>query len=267
MQRSQRGSKTLRAEPLPSGLSLKFLLLFDLSDAWQSDFPPSDLSYTVCLPTEVAAVRPGFPRLNTNYWKRGRRSMALIEAKSESVGQTPAQTARVAIVLYSLFITGGLLVFLLLAGPFGMRFENEENLRLFDVVLPTFLGYLGAASHFLFNANRGREVVPQNVGMLRILVHAPFLIFIVSVAAMFYAHYYTHLPLGPNDPRVEPFTFNQLSRSLSVSLAVLAATIGIISSYLFGPPPASESQSSPPSILREDTSSSSSKPTSVSEGH
>jgi hypothetical protein len=100
-----------------------------------------------------------------------------------------------------------------------------------------FLGYLGAASHFLFNANRGRDVVPSNVGMLRILVHAPFAIFIVSVAAMFYAHYYTHLPLGPNDPRVEPFTFNQLSRSLSVALAILAATVGIISSYLFGPPP------------------------------
>src|SRR5688572_26684576 len=96
-----------------------------------------------------------------------------------------AQSARVAVVAYSLGITGVLIVFLILAQPLGMRFDyaQEQNLRLIDVVLPTFLGYLGAASHFIFNANRGREVDPEHAGMLRLLVHGPFLIFIAAVAA------------------------------------------------------------------------------------
>jgi hypothetical protein len=80
-----------------------------------------------------------------------------------------SQSARLAIVAYSLGITGTLMVFLLLAQPLHMRFNyaNEENLRLIDIVLPTFLGYLGAASHFLFNSNRGREVEKENAGFRR----------------------------------------------------------------------------------------------------
>jgi hypothetical protein len=120
-----------------------------------------------------------------------------------------------------------------------MRFDfgKEEHFRLIDIVLPTFLGYLGAASHFLFNGNRGREVDSQNDSMLMILVHGPFLIFICAVAALFYAHYATHRPLGPDEPRIDPLTFNDLSRYFSICLALLAATVSIISSYLFGPPP------------------------------
>jgi hypothetical protein len=156
-----------------------------------------------------------------------------------------AQTARVAIVSYSLGITGFLMVFLLLAQPLGMRFDfgREENLRLMDIVLPTFFAYLGAASHFLFNANRGREVPKNNEQLLRLLVHGPFIIFIATVAALFYSHYLSHRPIGPDDARIDVLSFNQLSRYFSVSLALLAATVGVISSYLFGSPPPEEATS------------------------
>lgn len=152
---------------------------------------------------------------------------------------TPAQSARLAIVSYSLAITGSLIVFLILAQPLGMRFDfgQEQNLRLIDVVLPTFVGYLGAASHFIFNANRGREVDDQNVPMLRILIHGPFLIFIVAVIALFIAHYSSHRPLADADPRIDRMDFAALSRYLSICLALLAGTISILSSYLFGSPP------------------------------
>ncbi|WP_334536572.1 hypothetical protein [Bradyrhizobium sp. AZCC 2230] len=155
---------------------------------------------------------------------------------------TPAQSARMAIVIYSLAITGVLIVCLILAQPLGMRFDygQEQNLRLIDIVLPTFFGYLGAASHFLFNANRGRDVDPQNVGMMRLLVHGPFLIFIAAVSALFLAHYLSHRPLATNEPRIDRMDFNSLSRYLSVCLGLLAATVSIISSYLFGAPPAKD---------------------------
>lgn len=150
-----------------------------------------------------------------------------------------AQSARVAIVAYSLGITGTLIVFLLLAQPLGMRFDfgKEENLRLIDVILPTFLGYLGAASHFIFNADRGREIGDQNNSMLKLLVHGPFVIFIVTVSALFYAHYASHRPLSIDEPRIDSLDFATLSRYLSISLGLLAATVGVVSGYLFGSPP------------------------------
>jgi hypothetical protein len=151
---------------------------------------------------------------------------------------TAAQSARVAIVCYSLAITGSLITFLILAQPLGMRFDygQEQNLRLIDVVLPTFFGYLGAASHFLFNANRGREVQTENINMLRILIHGPFIIFIVAIVSLFYAYYLSHRPLTSTEPRIDVMEYSTLSRYLSVCLAMLAATVGVISSYLFGGP-------------------------------
>jgi hypothetical protein len=154
---------------------------------------------------------------------------------------TPAQSARMAIVCYSLAITGSLLIFLILAQPLGIRFDygQEQNLRLIDVVLPTFVGYLGAASHFIFNANRGREVDEQNAPMLRVLIHGPFVIFIIAVAGLFFAHYASHRPLDVSEPRIDRMDFAALSRYLSICLALLAGTVSILSSYLFGPPPKS----------------------------
>ncbi len=155
---------------------------------------------------------------------------------------TPAQAGRIAIVCYSLGITGCLMLFLLLAQPIGMRFDylHEQNLRLIDVVLPTFLGYLGAASHFLFNANRGREVPPENVVLLRLLIHGPFVIFIIVVVALFVSYYISHRPLTTDEPRVDQMSFESLSRYLSICLGLLAATVGVISSYLFGVSPVAQ---------------------------
>jgi hypothetical protein len=155
---------------------------------------------------------------------------------------TAAQKARLAIVIYSLGITGFLIVFLILAQPLGMRFDfgQEQNLRLIDVVLPTFFGYLGAASHFLFNSNRGREIDPANEMMLKILVHGPFLIFIVAVSSLFFSHYVTHRPLDANEARIDRMDFAALSRYLSICLALLAATVSVLSGYLFGSPPPAE---------------------------
>jgi hypothetical protein len=73
--------------------------------------------------------------------------------------------------------------------------------------------------------------------MLRILIHGPFIIFIAAVASLFFAHYVSHRPLASDEARIDVMDFNTLSRYLSICLAMLAATVGIISSYLFGAPP------------------------------
>ncbi|MDC9808714.1 MULTISPECIES: hypothetical protein [Rhizobium] len=149
------------------------------------------------------------------------------------------QSARVTIVIYSLVLTASIMIFLALSQVIGMRFDyaKQENLRLIDIVLPTFLAYLGAASHFIFNSNAGRDVGEGNGAILRVLVHAPFWIFGLFTASLFFVHYKTHLPLPDDAPRVQPLTYDTLSRYLSVGLGVLAATVSILSSYLFGAAP------------------------------
>jgi hypothetical protein len=157
-------------------------------------------------------------------------------APQEEAKLSSSQSARLAIVIYSLAITGSLIVFLLLAQPLGIRFDfgQEQNLRLIDIIIPTFLGYVGAASNFLFNAGKGREVDEGNAQLLKILVHGPFLIFIAAVAALFYSYHVSHRPLAANEARVDVLDFNALSRYLSVCLGLLAASVTVISNYLFG---------------------------------
>ena len=160
---------------------------------------------------------------------------------------SPSQAARMAVILYSLGISGLLIVVLILAQPLGLRFDYgaQQNLQLIDIVLPTFFGYLGAASHFLFNANRGREIDAQNAAMLKVLIHGPFVVFIAAVISLFIAHQTSLVPRDVILPRVEPMEFTSFSRYLAVCLALLTATVGIISSYLFGAPPRAEEQSKP----------------------
>jgi hypothetical protein len=167
------------------------------------------------------------------------RGFAYILVYGDHTLRTPAEKARIAVVAYSLGITGFLIVLLILAQPLGLRFDfgREENLRLIDVILPTFFGYLGAASHFIFNANRGREIEQNNALLLKLLIHGPFLIFIFSVGSLFFAHYVSHQPLPSDAPRIDRMDFGTLSRYLSICLALLAATVSVVSSYLFGSPP------------------------------
>src|SRR4051812_24438168 len=105
-----------------------------------------------------------------------------------------SQAARIAVCLYSLSISGILIFLLILAQPLGLPFDygKQENLRLMDIVLPTFLGYLGAASHFVFNGNRGRDVDDRNAGMMMILIHGPFAIFGLGLCALFFTYYTSH---------------------------------------------------------------------------
>jgi hypothetical protein len=146
-----------------------------------------------------------------------------------------ASKARIFIVVASLALTGFLLTFLMAAPFLRVPFnENQnENVRLIEIVLPVFFGYLGSASHFLFNANRGREVAPEQMPLLRILVVGSFGIFTAFIICLFAIFW-----LSNGSPAA--MSFDSLSRYFSLSMGLLACTISIIASYLFGAPPERE---------------------------
>lgn len=75
--------------------------------------------------------------------------------------------ARKWIIVSSLSITGVQMVFLLIAPTVGFPLPYPKNLDLLQIVSPVFLGYLGAASHFIFrNPGLSHSIQNQYLGLL-----------------------------------------------------------------------------------------------------
>jgi hypothetical protein len=141
-----------------------------------------------------------------------------------------AGQARVFIVAASLLLSGVLLIFLMLAPALGVPFNENlnENVRLIEIVIPVFFGYLGSASHFVFNVNRGREIAESEQLLLGTLLIGAFAVFTIFISALFATFWIT---------RGRSMDFDTLSRWFSSSMGLLACTVSILSSYLFGAPP------------------------------
>lgn len=139
-----------------------------------------------------------------------------------------ADQARKWIIVSSLFITGVQLVFLLAAPALGFPLEYPKNLDLLQIVMPVFLGYLGSAAHFIFMSPS--PVVQVNNQFLGILVKGPILIYASAIAAAIFAFGYSNrVAATPGDG----MSVANLGTALSIALGLLAATTGIIVSYLF----------------------------------
>jgi hypothetical protein len=139
--------------------------------------------------------------------------------------------ARKWLILSSLVITGLQMVFLLLSPAIGYPLSYPKNLDLLQIVTPVFLGYLGAAAHFIF-LNPPPEVHVQN-RFLGMLVKGPVIIYALAAGSSFLAFGYANRSSAL--PGAGMSTDN-LARALSLSLGVLAATTGVIAPYLFVSP-------------------------------
>jgi len=150
-------------------------------------------------------------------------------------------TARKWIILASLIITGAQILFYLIAPAIGFPLSYPKNIDLLQIVTPVFLGYLGAATHFIFQ-NTAPQIPVQNE-FLGMLVIGPIVIYAVVTIGSLLAFAYMNragVPLGSG------MSVDNLATALSLSLGVLAVTTGIISSYLFVAPNA-------PSIRKPET--------------
>lgn len=136
--------------------------------------------------------------------------------------------ARRWIILSSLIATGVQIVFLFIAPAIGVPLEYPKNLDLLQIVLPIFLGYLGSAAHFVFMTPP--PAVTVNNQFLGLLVKGPVIIYACALVAAFGAFWYSNregAPIGGN------MSVDHLANAMSISLGVLAASTGIIVSYLF----------------------------------
>ena len=142
-----------------------------------------------------------------------------------------ADEARKWIILSSLIITGVQIVFLLAAPAIGFPLSYPKNLDLLQIVSPVFLGYLGSASHFVFQP--APQALPVQNQFLGMLVRGPIIIYTFAIMTALATFGYSNrigATIGSG------MSVDNLATALSVALGVLAVTTGIITSYLFVPP-------------------------------
>ncbi|MCX5855596.1 MAG: hypothetical protein NTZ24_13680 [Deltaproteobacteria bacterium] len=142
-----------------------------------------------------------------------------------------ANSARKWLIVSSLIITGGQMIFLLTAPAFSFPLAYPKNLELLQIVLPVFLGYLGSASHFIFQSPTAPVRVKNQ--FLGLLVKGPIIIYVLAVLAAFGSFSYTNR-IGADSG--VGMSVDNLATALSLTLGLLAVTTGIVSSYLFAIP-------------------------------
>ena len=135
--------------------------------------------------------------------------------------------ARLAIVWFSLGITGFLLCFLLVAPEIGVPFNpgRHENQNLVFIVLPVFFGYLGSAAHFVVRTPRSDSKVDEQ--LLSAMVFGPFCFYILINIVLFTTFVLANREGGSG------MIVEELSKWFSLTLGLLTCTISIISARLF----------------------------------
>ena len=135
--------------------------------------------------------------------------------------------ARKWLIVSCLVITGAQVIFLFIA-PVFFPLEYPKNLDLLQIVTPVFLGYLGSSAHFVFMTPP--PSVPANSQFLGLLVRGPIVIYACAMIAAFGAFGYSNRAGAPIGGAM---SVDNLATAISISLGILAATTGIIVSYLF----------------------------------
>ena len=136
--------------------------------------------------------------------------------------------ARKWIICSSLVILGGYFVFFGLAPGVGYPLDWEQAKRLYEIVGPVFLGYLGLAAHF--NFHRNAAIVDKNANLPRGLVFGPVLVFAAANLVFIISFGYSNRRAAPPGSGMDADT---LAFWLAATLGILASVNNFMLPYLF----------------------------------
>ena len=144
------------------------------------------------------------------------------------------ENARKWLLLSSLSATGLISIFFLAAPAAGFPLVFSQSLRVLEVVLPVFLGYVGSAASFVFRSGSAADQMvfrPGTSSLAEMLIKGPVVVFGLVLLAILLAFYSTNRPdAAPGSG----MTVDELTGSVSVALGLLAVTTNLAVSYLFG---------------------------------
>jgi hypothetical protein len=140
--------------------------------------------------------------------------------------------AQKLIILSSLGAICLLLLFYILSPVLGYPLEYDQAIRLIQINVPVFLGYIGSATQFLFTGDTARATLidPRLAPLLKLLVPGPLVVFAIVNVAVLFAFGWTNRAAAPAGVGM---TVDTLSIFLTTALGILTVSTGVIVSYLF----------------------------------
>lgn len=143
------------------------------------------------------------------------------------------ENARKWLVVSSLSVTGSVFLFFLLAPATGFPLVFAQSLRILEVALPVFLGYLGSAARFVFRSGSDADEVAFRRSaspLVGLLIRGPLIVFAFALGAIVLAFGLTNRPDAAPGSGV---SVDQLTAGISIILGLLAVTTNVAISYLF----------------------------------
>jgi hypothetical protein len=140
-------------------------------------------------------------------------------------------SARKKLLLFALGNTGAHLFFFIVAPALGYKLTFPEALRMVEVVSPVFLGYIGAATQYVFQRGTVPSAEVRNRDLLGILVWGPIIIFTLTSIAALTAFGVANRDNGPG---MLPET---LSLILASNIGLLTISTNVIVSNVFNQSP------------------------------
>jgi hypothetical protein len=141
--------------------------------------------------------------------------------------------ARKWLIYASLVATLLAFLFFLIAPVLGFPLTFEQSLRLLELVVPVFLGYLGTSTRFLVRGTRARSANRSSrayTELLAILVRGPVIVFSISFAGALIAFGVS------NDSSAPPgagMSLDTLAVIFTAELGLLTATTSLLVPALF----------------------------------
>ena len=141
------------------------------------------------------------------------------------------EDARSWVIKACLLIMGGTLIFFLVAPTAGFPLEFTSSLRILEIILPIFLGYIGQSIFLLLH--RGTQPMDEQRLVrksLKLLIQGPIVIFCLALVSIIVAFGLSNRAGAPIGSGITP---DGLALSVSIVTAVLTATTNAVVIFLF----------------------------------
>lgn len=140
------------------------------------------------------------------------------------------QSAREWIVKASLIVTGIMMLFFLTAPAIGFPLLFEQAFQILGTITPVFVGYIGAATQFIFKpAVRATPFKQSNMVLLGLLMKGPIYLYAIATLSLIAAFWYSNRPSAETGG----MSIEVLGIGMSITLALLAGSTHALVTYLF----------------------------------
>lgn len=138
--------------------------------------------------------------------------------------------ARKWLIIASLGVATTSFAFFILAPVFGFPLRFSQAITILQIIFPVFLGYLGAATQFVFQRTSTAASAVKARPMMELLVKGPVIVFCIMVTVAIIAFGYSNRASAAMG---EGMSVDFLAGVVTAALGLLAVTTNVIVAYLF----------------------------------